>query len=181
MLKISLVIFFSVATLAGSVSSGTSTSAASPLPDATAVKLDGAFTEAAWEHVPAVSDFRQREPKDGADPSFATDVQVVYDASNLYIAVRAHDPKPDRIVGMRTRRDSESPSDWLRVIIDSFHDRRTAFEFGVNPAGVKQDRAWSDDGNTDSNDGCSGVCTREPRISRVPSGNGKLTRQLSRR
>jgi hypothetical protein len=34
--------------------------------------------------------------------------------------------------------------------VDSFHDRRSAFEFGVNPAGVKEDRAWSNDGNDDS-------------------------------
>ena len=78
-----------------------------PLPAATAIKLDGAFTEAIWEQVPAVSDFRQRDPKDGAAPTFATDVKVVYDASNLYVAVRAHDPEPDRIVGLRTRRDTD--------------------------------------------------------------------------
>src|SRR6185436_5830319 len=106
---------------------------ATPLPAATAIKLDGAFTEAIWEQIPAISDFRQRDPKDGAPPTFATDVKVVYDASNLYIAVRAHDPEPGRIVGLRTRRDTDSSSDWLKVIVDSFHDRRTAFEFGVNP------------------------------------------------
>ena len=38
---------------------------ATPLPQATAIKLDGAFTEAIWEQVPAISDFRQRDPKDG--------------------------------------------------------------------------------------------------------------------
>ena len=100
--------------------------------------------------MPAVSDFRQRDPKDGGAPTFATDVKVVYDASNLYVAIRAHDPEPDRLVGLRTRRDTDSSSDWLKVIVDSFHDRRTAFEFGVNPAGVKEDRAWSNDGNDDS-------------------------------
>jgi hypothetical protein len=123
---------------------------ATPLPAATAIKLDGAFTESIWEHVPSISDFRQRDPKDGAAPTFATDVQVAYDAANLYVAIRAHDPEPHRLVGLRTRRDSESPSDWLKVIVDSFHDKRTAFEFGVNPAGVKEDRAWSNDGNDDS-------------------------------
>ena len=61
----------------------------------------------------------------------------------------AHDPEPSRILGVRTRRDSESPSDWIRVFIDSFHDRRSAFEFGVNPAGVKRDVAWSNDTNED--------------------------------
>jgi hypothetical protein len=136
--------------LALMLSAATSSMPATPLPAATAIKLDGLFSETIWEQVPAVSDFRQRDPKDGAAPTFATDVKVVYDATNLYIAVRAHDPEPDRLVGLRTRRDTESSSDWLRVVIDSFHDRRTAFEFGVNPAGVKEDRAWSNDGNDDS-------------------------------
>src|SRR6185436_6665928 len=82
-------------------------------------------------------------------PTFATDVKVAYDASFLYVAVRAHDPEPDRLVGLRTRRDAQSPSDWIRVIIDSFHDKRTAFEFGVNPAGVKEDTYWYGDSNED--------------------------------
>ncbi|HEY9325539.1 MAG TPA: hypothetical protein VIS26_03115, partial [Candidatus Limnocylindria bacterium] len=70
---------------------------ATPVASATAIKLDGEFTETVWEGVPAVSDFRQRDPKDGADPTFRTDVKVVYDASNLYIAVSAHDPEPARL------------------------------------------------------------------------------------
>jgi hypothetical protein len=101
-----------------------------------ALKLDGDFSEAVWEHAPAITDFRQREPKEGAEPSFATEAKVAYDTSNLYVAVFARDPDPSKIVALRTRRDTDSPSDWLSVIVDSFHDRRTAFEFGVNPAGV---------------------------------------------
>jgi hypothetical protein len=122
---------------------------AAALPTATAIKLDGEFSETIWESVPAVTDFRQREPKDGEAPTFATEVKVAYDAANIYVAVFAADPEPSRIIGLRTRRDSESPSDWIRVFIDSFHDRRTAFEFGVNPAGVKRDVAWSNDSSED--------------------------------
>ena len=54
-----------------------------------------------------------------------------------------------RLVGIRTRRDEYSPSDWIRVMVDSFHDKRSAFEFAVNPAGVKQDAYWFNDGNQD--------------------------------
>ena len=123
--------------------------AATAVPSATAIKLDGEFSERVWENVPSVSDFRQREPKDGDPATFRTEVKVVYDPTHIYIAVFAHDPEPSRIVGMRTRRDSQSPSDWIRVFIDSFHDRRSAFEFGVNPAGVKRDVAWSNDTSED--------------------------------
>ena len=53
------------------------------------------------------------------------------------------------LVGIRTRRDEQSPSDWIRVMIDSFHDRRSAYSFAVNPAGVKQDAYWFNDGQSD--------------------------------
>ena len=63
--------------------------------------------------------------------------------------VRAYDREPHKIVTYLTRRDDDSPSDWIRVFIDSYHDRRTAYEFAVNPAGVKQDRYWFNDTNND--------------------------------
>ena len=128
---------------------------AAPVPATSTIKLDGEFTEPVWERVPAITEFRQREPKDGDAPTFATSVKVAYDATNIYVAVFAQDPEPARIIGLRTRRDSESPSDWIKVFIDSFHDRRTAFEFGVNPAGVKRDVAWSND--TSEDDGWDAV------------------------
>ena len=58
-------------------------------------------------------------------------------------------PDPDRIVGFLTRRDAGSSSDWVHVLIDSYHDRRTAYQFGVNPVGVKQDTYWFNDSNND--------------------------------
>ena len=42
----------------------------------------------------------------------AEKAKVVYDASNLYVAVRAHDPDPGKLIGQRTRRDTDSSSDW---------------------------------------------------------------------
>ena len=49
---------------------------AAPVPEATAMKLDGEFTEAVWEHAPVINDFHQRDPKDGAAPSFPTEVKI---------------------------------------------------------------------------------------------------------
>ena len=145
MLKISLLVLV----LTASAAAATNSIPATAVPAATAIKLDGEFNETVWDNVPVVSDFRQREPRDGEAATFPTEVKVVYDAANLYVAVLARDPEPSRIIGLRTRRDSNSPSDWIRVFIDSFHDRRTAFEFGVNPAGVKRDVSWSNDNSED--------------------------------
>lgn len=119
------------------------------VPGADAIKIDGELTEQSWNAATPITDFRQRDPSEGAASTHATDVRVLYDHTSLYVAVRAMDPEPDKIAGLLTRRDDNSPSDWVSILIDSYHDRRTAFEFGVNPKGVMFDAYWYNDNNND--------------------------------
>jgi hypothetical protein len=133
---------------------------------AEAIRIDGEFTEAAWQKATVVTGFLQREPTDGAPATYQTEARIAYDATSLYVAITAMDPEPAKIVGHRTRRDERSPSDWVRVMIDSFHDKRSAFEFAVNPAGVKQDSYWFNDNNSD--DGWDAVW--DVSVSRQPDG-----------
>ena len=114
-----------------------------------AVRVAGELSAEVWNTVPATGGFKQREPNDGDDASQRTEFRVAYDASTLFVKVRAFDTDPDQIITYLTRRDSDSPGDWLRVIIDSYHDKRTAYEFGVNPSGVKVDRYWFNDNSRD--------------------------------
>ena len=123
---------------------------AMPVPSASAIRLDGDLTEEVWQRAPVISGFVQREPSDGQAAAFPTEARVAYDREAIYVAVWAHDPEPGRIAGFLTRRDSSSPSDWIRVAIDSYHDHKTAYQFGVNPAGVKQDVYMYDDTSEDS-------------------------------
>ncbi len=104
-----------------------------------AVVIDGRLDDAAWQTAEAQGRFVQREPHAGRPPSFDTEFRVLYDDHALYVGVRAHDPQPALIRGLLTRRDVESSSDWVALKIDSYHDRRTAFGFAVNPAGVQLD------------------------------------------
>jgi Domain of unknown function (DUF5916)/Carbohydrate family 9 binding domain-like len=131
-----------------------------------AVKIDGDLSEPVWRQAQGAEDFRQRDPHEGAAPTHRTEVQVAFDRTSLYIAVRAFEPDPGTVVGLLTRRDDQSPSDRVSVLLDSFHDRRTAFEFGVNAAGVKYDRYWYNDTNSDDGwDAVWDVATR-----RTPQG-----------
>jgi hypothetical protein len=120
-----------------------------PVREATALKLDGELTDEVWSRAEKIDGFVQREPKEGAAPTYATEARVAYDAQHLYVAVLAHDPEPAKLRGFLTRRDTYSPSDWVAVVIDSYHDKRTAYEFSVNPAGVKQDKYYFNDGDED--------------------------------
>jgi hypothetical protein len=111
--------------------------------------LDGDLSDPAWSQATPLTAFVQREPLEGAPGTMRTEARVTFDATAIYIGVHAFDPEPDRIIGFLTRRDAESSSDWVHVLIDSYHDRRTAYQFGVNPVGVKQDTYWFNDSDKD--------------------------------
>jgi hypothetical protein len=123
--------------------------------------IDGRDDDAIWRTAPPITAFRVFRPVEDGEPKFRTEAKVAYDAENLYVFVRAFDPHPDSIVGLLARRDVSTPSDLITVFIDGYHDRRTGYEFDVNPVGVKTDYAIYQDGNEDINwDGIWDVATR---------------------
>lgn len=111
--------------------------------------LDGRDDDAIWRITPVRDQFLEARPSEGAAPKVRTSARVAYDDHNLYVFVRAFDPHPDSIVALLSRRDNQTASDQIIVLIDSYYDRRTGYEFVVNPAGVKADYAIYDDGNED--------------------------------
>ncbi len=113
------------------------------------IKIDGQLQDKIWQDISWQGDFLQRNPEDGAPSSQKTEFAVCYDEEQLYVAIRAYDNQPELIHGILTRRDESSPSDWVYISIDSYNDHRTAFEFGLNAAGVKQDLRRFDDTDAD--------------------------------
>lgn len=119
------------------------------VPAISPIILDGKLNEEIWQQAPAIVDFIQRDPDEGQPPAMRTEARIAYDDAALYVAVRAYDADAAKIVGILTRRDQRSPSDWIRIVLDSYFDRRSAYEFGVNPVGVKTDRYYFNDGQSD--------------------------------
>lgn len=109
----------------------------------------GSADDSLWRSVPATSDFTQWSPRDGGAPSVRTEFRIGYDARNLYVLVRAYDPRPDSIVGVVTRRDGTSASDEIGIYLDPNRDHRTGYEFYVNAAGVQRDAAINADSYED--------------------------------
>lgn len=122
--------------------------AQAPPPSATATRvasapaIDGVLDDAAWSQAPAITSFTQRDPEEGRPASEATDIRIIYDHEALYVGATLRDGNP--VTSRLGRRDMPiTGSDWLRISIDSLHDRRTAFRFDVNPSGVRRDAAFS--------------------------------------
>lgn len=111
--------------------------------------LDGQDDDVIWRSAPAIDQFLEAKPSEGAPPRMRTEARVAYDEHNLYVFVRAFDPHPDSIVSLLSRRDDETASDHITLMLDPYRDHRTGYEFAVNPAGVKSDYAISNDGDED--------------------------------
>jgi hypothetical protein len=119
------------------------------VPVTSPIVLDGKLNEEIWQQAPVISEFVQRDPAEGEPPTQRTEARVAYDNTSIYVAVHAYDSDASKIVGILTRRDQRSPSDWVRIVVDSYFDKRSGYEFGVNPVGVKTDRYYYNDGPSD--------------------------------
>ncbi len=114
-----------------------------------AISIDGRLDERDWEMAPNQSGFIQRFPKDASKPSVETRFAVVYDDDALYVGVWADDPHPELVRALLTRRDVDAPADTVWIAVDSYHDRRTAYAFQLNAAGVQRDLLLFDDASQD--------------------------------
>ena len=161
-LSLALLALFQAA--AGSTSTDAQTSAsapkappAAPAPApasatvATAVRavkkpvIDGRDDDEVWREAQPITGFRQFSPVANGDARFRTEAKVAYDNENFYVFLRMYDPHPDSILRLLGRRDVRVATDQIKIIIDSYHDKRTGYEFAVNPAGVKRDYAVYND------------------------------------
>lgn len=112
------------------------------------INVDGVLEEKTWQ-TPGYSAFVQSDPVDGAEPSEKTEVWVAYDDSSLYVAAFLHDSEPSGIRSRLGRRDDMVDSDWFVFAVDPYFDRRTGYQFAVNPAGSIMDMVLSNDVSDD--------------------------------
>lgn len=123
--------------------------------------IDGRDADEIWRTARPITEFTVFDPTEGGTPRYPTEARVAYDDRNFYVFVRAFDPEPGTIQRQLARRDEWPATDHIVVMVDSYHDHRSGFEFGVTPSGGKIDVSVSDDGNEDAAwDGVWEVVTR---------------------
>jgi uncharacterized protein DUF5916/cellulose/xylan binding protein with CBM9 domain len=134
-----------------------------------APRLDGTLDDQLWQSAKAITDFRQREPNEGEPATEKTEVRILYTRHAVYFGIHCYDSAPSRIVATELRRDvSQDLDDYLEILIDSNHARRSAYVFQVNPLGTQNDglimegQQFTVEGDFDR--GWDGVWTSEARI-----------------
>jgi len=101
------------------------------------LRLDGQLDEPVYQTIAPVTGFIQQEPNEGAPATEQTDVWVLFDSETVYVSARCWDSQPNRTVANEMRRDSYAMygNDTFAVMLDTFYDRRNAFNFMTNPLG----------------------------------------------
>ncbi len=114
------------------------------------ITIDGTLGEGVYGRIQAIDGFLQQEPHEGQPASQKTDVWLLYDEKNIYVAARCWTTDPARIVANEMRRDSFAifQNDNFGVLFDTFHDRRNGFMFYTNPLGGLSDSLVTDERDT---------------------------------
>jgi len=105
----------------------------------TAPKIDGIINAGEWEGAELVHLTNETHPSQNIPALVDTEVLLMEDGANFYLAFIAHDPDPSRIRAYYRDRDSSYDDDFVGTVIDTFNDERRAFEFFANPLGVQMD------------------------------------------
>jgi Domain of unknown function (DUF5916) len=104
------------------------------------ITLDGRFTEADWAQADSITDFRQKDPVEGAPSTERTVVRLLATPTGLAIGWWCYDSDAANIVRSQVRRDAELRSDdYVSMGIDGLHDKRSAFYFRANSNGAMWD------------------------------------------
>ena len=114
------------------------------------ITVDGRLDEAAWQRAATFELAWETSPADNVPAPVRTEGWVAYDDERIYVAFKAHDPRPGEVRARITDRDRAFQDDFVGVVLDTFNDQNRAFEFFVNPLGVQMDLTQNDvTGNED--------------------------------
>ena len=115
------------------------------------IRLDGQLDEAVYRMVPAITDFVQQVPVEGAPATEKTEAWIMFDDTNVYVSGRIWDSAPEsEWVANEMRRDTNQlrENDTFTVFFDTFYDRRNGYNFYTNPLGARADQQFTNEGNS---------------------------------
>ncbi|HEX6217604.1 MAG TPA: DUF5916 domain-containing protein [Vicinamibacterales bacterium] len=120
------------------------------------LNFDGRLDDAVYESTSGFGGMLQASPRYGEPSTERTEIWVMFDGENIYVAAKCYDAAPpDRWIANELRRDTNQmrQNDHFGVGFDTFYDRRSGYMFYANPLGGFSDYSVIDEGapNTDWN------------------------------
>ncbi len=110
------------------------------------IKIDGVLDEAIWESISPITEFVQRLPQDGAEPTEKSQMQIAYNDQYLYFGFTFYDSEPEKVRATILNRGGWiHRDDKLEIALDTYHDKRNAYLFEMNPLGTQDDALITDE------------------------------------
>lgn len=109
--------------------------------------VDGNLDEETWKRADVGTDFYQNFPTDTVLANAKTQIRFTYDDKFLYVGAIMYNSGPRTYVTPSLRRDFRGGgNDMIVVGFDTFDDETNAFQFGMNPFGVRREGLISNGG-----------------------------------
>jgi hypothetical protein len=126
-------------------------------------RVDGVLNEEFWDAIDPITDFRQREPQEGAAPSERTEARIAYDDAFLYVGLTMFDSEPHKIRRSILQRGGRiDQDDRVMIGLDTYHDGHNGYIFEINSYGTQDDAIVTDEGTP--NWAFDGVFSSEGRL-----------------
>ena len=110
------------------------------------IKIDGLLDEKIWNEVQPITEFVQRLPQDGANPTEKSEMRIIYNSNYLYFGFTFFDSEPEKIRATILNRGGWiHRDDKLEIALDTYLDRRNAYLFEMNPLGTQDDALITDE------------------------------------
>lgn len=103
------------------------------------ITIDGELSEEEWKTAKTATDFIQSSPNVGVSASQKTEVRILYDDFNVYIAATCYDDMSQMSSVLSQRDDFNSNTDYFTFLVDTYNDDQNGFAFGVSSMGVQYD------------------------------------------
>ena len=120
------------------------------------ITVDGVLDEAVWVNATKMELSYENRPAEGTKAPVKTEVFLYENGKYLNVAIKAYDPEPEKIRASLRDRDELWSDDNIALIIDTFNDERSGYEFLVNPLGAQADlrmkdtNGWNEDSSWDA-------------------------------
>jgi len=120
------------------------------------IVVDGVMDEPVWQSATKMELKYENNPGEGVAAPVKTEIFFYENGESFNVAIIAYDPNPEAIRASLRDRDALWNDDNVGIIIDTFNDQRSGYEFFVNPLGAQADmrmddtNGWNEDPSWDA-------------------------------
>jgi len=128
------------------------------------IEVDGVMDEPIWQRATKLDLAYENNPGEGILTDVKTEIYFFENGDAFNVAIKAFDPDPSKIRASFRDRDALWSDDNVGIIIDTFNDERSGYEFFVNPKGAQADMRMDDTDGWDEDDSWDAIWDSAAKI-----------------